>query len=334
MIDTTMAPARQASTNLADDVRGPMVPRPVFLVGAVRSGTTLLRLMLDHHPELAFDHEFEYAIDRLGPDGRHPDLAAYHAYLRRCRIFQDTGYEVDRDLDYPHLVDSFLRQKQQRSGKGLVGATVHHDFGRVLEIWPDARFIHLVRDGRDVSLSIDAYGWTGTPYVATDWWLAAERAWDDLCRRVPRDRRVEIRFEDLIEHPEDALESICAFLDLDYADGMLSYPDDTTYAAPSRRRVDRWRQVDPETLALIEARMATMLARRGYELSGLPLPAITPTEHRQFRRRARWAHARKRLRDHGLVLFGLDALARRLHAGPLQDWIRPHLHAVERARLQ
>src|SRR5262249_14024147 len=75
----------------APELAGP----PVFLVGAERSGTTLLRLMLDQHPELAFQFEFELAVDHL-PDARDwPPVAEYLARLRSDRIFLLSGYEAD-----------------------------------------------------------------------------------------------------------------------------------------------------------------------------------------------------------------------------------------------
>src|SRR5262245_28549711 len=139
-----------------------MIERPVFLVGAERSGTTLLRLMLDHHPQIAFHFEFEFAVDRISLDGVLPALVDYHRWLISNRVFQHAGWSIDPELDYPHLVDSFLRQKQQLAGgKRLVGATVHRNFQHLRSIWPDARFVHIVRDGRDVSRSVVMMGWAG-----------------------------------------------------------------------------------------------------------------------------------------------------------------------------
>ena len=204
-----------------------------------------------------------------------------------------------------------------------------------MAVWPDARFIHLVRDGRDVCLSIEAYGWTGNAYTAADWWIDAERSWDNLCREVPADHRFEVRFEELIERPEAALESICQFLNLDYSSQMLDYPIDTTYVEPSRQRTDRWRRSNPETIALIEARLGRMLARRQYESSGLPLPTITRTEHRRLLRHDRVYHARKRFKEQGLILFLADLISRRLIRSKfIQRWATLRLHAIERAHLQ
>ena len=49
-----------------------MIEEPIFLVGAERSGTTLMRLMLDSHPDVAFGEEFEFAVTHIGADGTFP----------------------------------------------------------------------------------------------------------------------------------------------------------------------------------------------------------------------------------------------------------------------
>jgi|GEM_PF-5624238 len=51
-----------------------MISEPIFLVGSERSGTTVLRLMLAHHPQIAWCQEFEYAVDRVSDDGNFPNL--------------------------------------------------------------------------------------------------------------------------------------------------------------------------------------------------------------------------------------------------------------------
>ena len=61
---------------------------PVFLIGAERSGTTLLRLMLDHHPDIAFNLESEFLVSRISDSGAFPDMAAYRRSLAAVLIRQ------------------------------------------------------------------------------------------------------------------------------------------------------------------------------------------------------------------------------------------------------
>ena len=166
-----------------------LVKKPIFLVGSERSGTTLTRLMLDHHPMIAFFFEFEYSILSMSDDGAWPDLGEYIAHLRNDRIFNHAQLSIDESLDFPHLVDSFLVQKRDRDHKPIVGATVHYHFDRLLKVWPDARFIHILRDGRDVARSIMEMGWAGNMYTAVNHWIHAERLWEEMCKTLPESRR-------------------------------------------------------------------------------------------------------------------------------------------------
>src|SRR5262245_58902733 len=141
-----------ADSHKSDDVR-------YFLVGSVRSGTTLLRLMLDHHPEIACSADMSYAIDGLPEGSGWPEMREYLRWLQAHRIFRDDNWWIDPALSYPELMESFLRQK--KGAKSVVCAVVHHTFSRLLRIWPEARFIHLLRDGRDVAHSCIGMGWYG-----------------------------------------------------------------------------------------------------------------------------------------------------------------------------
>ena len=109
------------------------VRSPIFLVGAERSGTTLLRAILDHHSEISWINEFGYAVDWV-PQTGWPNLQCYHQRLAENRIFLDSCLSIDPDLGYVELVNDFLIQWQQRAGKSIVGAKVHHQFDKLLRI--------------------------------------------------------------------------------------------------------------------------------------------------------------------------------------------------------
>ncbi len=134
---------------------------PVFVVGALRSGTTMLRLMLDHHPDICIPGELEFAVPLVSDEGRLPTLEKYVEFLQTHRVFEAWSVSIDPDLDFLSLVRSFLEQKRIQSGKPIAGATVHHHFDRLRYIWPRCRYIHIVRDGRDVARSCLRKGWGG-----------------------------------------------------------------------------------------------------------------------------------------------------------------------------
>ena len=223
MTTSNSAPSLPESSHAPIGQAGGMLEGPVFLVGSERSGTTLLRLMFDHHPQVAFFFEFEYSVTRMPETSGWPDLEEYYDFLEQNRIFRAARLTIDKGLDYPHLIDNFLRQKQRRDGKPVVGATVHYEFDRLLRIWPDARFIHLVRDGRDVARSVIAMGWAGNMYMAVEPWLRAETLWSSLSGRLPADRWMEIRFEKVVSEPETVLTRFCEFIGVPYDPMMLEY---------------------------------------------------------------------------------------------------------------
>ena len=245
------------------------VSKPYFLVGAERSGTTLLRLMLNYHPKITWCNEFEYAVDRMD-NGDWPELDSYYTWLETHRIFQDSRFAIDTNLTYSELVNSFLCQRLVRDDKPIIGATVHRHFDRLLKIWPDARFIHIVRDGRDVARSCIGMGWAGNVWHGVEEWIRVEKLWKEFSQNIPADRKLEIAYEDLIVNYVDTLKKICGFIGVDYDPAMLDYVSSSDYALPEPKLIHQWKkkQSDRE-IQLLENRIGSMLVERGYSLSGL-----------------------------------------------------------------
>jgi hypothetical protein len=290
-----------------------LVEQPIFLVGAERSGTTLLRLMLDHHPRIAFNLESEYLVSRIAPDGAYPDMAQYREWLRRDRVFQHRPFEIDQRLGFVALVNDFLDQKRRRDAKPLVGATVHHHFGRLRAIWPRAKYVYLYRDGRDVAASVMRMGWAGNVYVAADRWLQAEAEWDALRPALERDQWIEVRYEELVAGPRAQLERICAFIGVAFSERMFDYVRDSTYAAPDPRLNYQWRSgMRKRDVQRLEEKLGPRLVTRGYELSGYPRIALSALARRRLHLQSRLLAFRFRLSRYGLVLTLQEALARRL----------------------
>lgn len=113
------------------DLPAPDIESPVFLIGSERSGTTLLRLMLDHHPEIAFNLESEYLVFHISDTGIFPEVTSYRRKLQEDRVFRQGRFALREDLDFPVLANDFLRQKLERDRKRIVGATVHHGFSKL-----------------------------------------------------------------------------------------------------------------------------------------------------------------------------------------------------------
>jgi len=112
------------------------------------------------------------------------------------------------------------REGKRRWGDKTPAYIGHVD--RLTAIWPDARFVVLVRDGRDVALSV-----MNVPFGPNNAWAAA-RSWANAIRRGRdaarrfRGRVLEIRYEDLVTEPAETVGAVCDFLGLGYSDEMLA----------------------------------------------------------------------------------------------------------------
>lgn len=308
---------------------------PTFLVGSVRSGTTLLRLMLDHHPELALHFEFEHAVDRIGDDGALPSIDAYHDYLRQDRIFLLSGLEIDESLPYRQLVASFLDQHRRRNGKRLAGATVHHGFEKLPHVWPEAKYVHLVRDGRDVARSIIQMGWAGNMYCGVDRWIEAETAWQRLREKLPADQRLEVRYEDLIRDAEATLTEVCRFIGVEFDPAMFDYAENSTYGLPDPKLLNQWRRkLTAHEVQLAESRIGDLLVERGYDLSGHPRLEISAAQARRLRRDDWAKRARFRMNRYGLPLFFEDYAARKLGVKPWARSTKRRLDAIDNEHIR
>lgn len=325
--------------------RNPTMPDPagamdlntagLFLVGAERSGTTMLRLMLDHHAAIAWQNEFEYAVDRVSDSGEFPGVDAFREFLDQHRVFRANGYAIDHTLGYAAIVRSFLDQCRTRAGKPIVGATVHRHFDRLLHIWPDARFIHLVRDPRDVAPSVIGMGWAGNVYHASARWLEAERAWDRVASRVGPGRFIEVRFERLLADPEGELARMCAFIGVQFNDSMLAFHERTTYSPPDATAAQRWTsKLSPRDVGLIEGRLGSLIEDRGYERSG-HAPIVPGLLHRaRLRMQNKAAHVRWNLDRYGLGLYLRAQFAKRLRSGEAWARVKREIHEIDRGHLK
>lgn len=291
--------------------------------------------MLDHHPRLAFHFEYEFAVDQIAADGTFPQVESYHEYLSQHRVFLLSNGKIDRQLNFEELVNSFLEQKRQRDGKSIIGATVHHHVDRIQHVWPEARYIHLLRDGRDVARSCMAMGWAGNMYHAVDRWIDAEKTWEQLRGTIPSDRRLEVRYEDLVVHPERTLTTICEFLGTEFDEAIFDYASNSTYERPDASLIQQWkRKLTEDEIQLAEARISGMLADRDYELSGLPILNLTPRKQRKLARQDWFGRAMFRLRRYGMPLFATDYVARRLPFDSIASWCKRKINDIDNSHIR
>jgi hypothetical protein len=279
-----------------------------FIVGMNRSGTTLLRMMLDAHPQLTIPPETHFIPDLIKAcreDGATPEDAL--AAMKSAREWGDFGFSDEEMLArlraLPKLkpgaaVRTFYAAYMEQQGKPRWGEktpTYVQKMKLIQRALPEARFVHVLRDGRDVALSV--LDRTVRDLTAGD----VARRWHKKVTKAREDapklhHYTEIRYEDLILDTEPVLRRVCDFIELDWDPAVLDYhqrssdrlremaralPGDgrakelsverrmathaMTTKPPSADRVARWReQMTPEQRAGFEEVAGDLLAELGY----------------------------------------------------------------------
>jgi hypothetical protein len=252
----------------------PVPPNPfVFLVGCPRSGTTLLRRIVDAHPDVAITRETHWITQLL--DGRaeaSPDppvtrelLSELLAHERFARLGVDAArlerlVEREAPVPYSELVTAVFDMCGEASGKQLVGDKtpryVRH-IPTLHALWPQARFVHLIRDGRDVCSSVR--NWDNPRRMLTRfssfeddpvstiavWWEQLVRLGREAGAEMPAELYHELRYEELVAEPVAACTRLSAFLGLPFDERMLNFHEGRTRADPDLDAKRAWKPITP-----------------------------------------------------------------------------------------
>lgn len=240
--------------------------QPVYvLYGALRSGSTLTRLILDAHPAIRCPDECDFMLDHLHPvDG---GVRLDREALQVDRIFRGSGLRAPAGEDGRAAFFDLLGQQQD--GETTLVLVLHRKLELLLDLVPDVRIIHLLRDPRDVARSSVGLGWAGNTWYGVNHWIRTETQWDRAASRLAAEQVLSVRYEDLLADPEPGLARICAFLGRPYDPAMLTFHETSTYAAIDPSLCYQWkRKQSAREIALVEHKVGPLLAARGYAPSG------------------------------------------------------------------
>jgi len=305
----------------------------VFVAGAPRSGTTLFRLILDNHPGVVNPGEFDFLFELVSDDGQLPEVREYAEWLSSHRIFLSHNLKVDLNLGYFDLVRSFVRQKAQPNC--ILALSVHRGHHKIPFFFPEAKYIHLLRDPRDVAVSTIPMGWAGNVYFGVDGWIETERSWDRLALKTEKYRTLEIKYEDLVLTPRETLRNVCNFLNIDFDTAMLDYPRRSTYVPIYESSVKRWKAtVEPNDLAVLEYKVSAMLLDRGYELSGVQIRRPSRRELAVLWAKNLAYKWRFGARTYGIGIFFSEKIARALGIKWLSRQIRFAINEIDQLYLK
>ena len=283
---------------------------PAFVYGALRSGTTMFRLMLNSHDAMMNPGEVDFLFACLQRDATHPTGWRYdRAALQASRIFRAHELDIDRGLDGLDMLYDMIAQFEARTAGRLV-MNVHHKAAHIVEVLPEARFIHMLRDPRDVARSSIGMGWAGLSYYGIDHWIKTEQDWDKAARNLSPDQTLTLKFETLMAEIEPRLQEVCAFLDVPFSPRMLDYHLDTTYGPPDPGIAEQWRRkATAHDVALMEGKCGDLLTSRGYKPNGAPhIPGTLEAASLYIRNR--WGRFRRTMDKIGPRLFVLEKISR------------------------
>lgn len=241
----------------------------VFIYGALRSGTTVFRLMLDAHPKISSPGELDFLFDHVTLDSTHPTGWRYDIdALNEDRIFRAACLALPEGLVGLDLLDDFLAQIKARESAEVVSINLHRHIGKVLQIMPDVRVLHMLRDPRDVARSSIQMGWAGTLYHGVAHWIETERDWDSGTAGISSKQTLEITYEGLFRDIDGTLHAVCDFFGVPFDPDMLRYHENTTYRPPDVSLTEQWkRKCAPAELEEVESRAGDLMQARGYDLS-------------------------------------------------------------------
>lgn len=279
----------------------------LFACGVPRSGTTLLQRMLNSHPDLAIANDSHF-IPRALEKTDHKLVAdvlageripltntlianviEYHRFYRLGLSQQRIKAVIGRCEYYDELVSNIYSEFANANGKFLAGEKTP-DYCRRLDLlhalFPQAKLIHIVRDGRNVALSLLQWAapdkgpgrielWQTHPVgVCALWWRWLALAGMDAGQRLG-DSYHQLQYESLVAQSETVLAQLCRFLDIDYSPQMLKYNSGKQRSAGSAKSAWRspvsglrnWKRDMPESdVQLFEALAGDALQAFGYEL--------------------------------------------------------------------
>jgi len=239
---------------------------PIFIIGSARSGTTLIGRMLSSHSNIYIKNESTKILN------------AFKANHSRDQITAILASEVK---GYENLTIDGILNEMGKKRWGFKDPASQYYLKDIVEKFPEAKLIFIIRDARAVALSqTKAKFGTANVYYAAEKWKK-EVDWQRKFATKNQEKSFLVRYEDLILSPEEELSRICAFLGENYEPGMQQYYENEKYIdkknvfnANTFKKldpaiIDKWkRELSKKQINVIESIAGRILTENGYDLVG------------------------------------------------------------------
>jgi len=271
-----------------------------FIIGAARSGTSLLQAMIASHPSATLPNEtgFFPVIWKPNPTLHHIetdaqfanviDLVMEHPRIRAMEVDRSAVHDLamQGERRWEAVLTALLAVYARERGAGRIGEKSPRHVAyldHLSRVYPDARFIHVVRDPRAVVLSLSRVHFGG-PFIWRN--IRNYRIAYDAHRRHGASlgkRYLVVRYEDLVTDAEPQLRAVCEFLSLDFSPDMLEHHARqqkgfadwqqahmaNTLKPVFTSSIDKWKaDLKPRWIALVEQTLGRALDDFGYERTG------------------------------------------------------------------
>lgn len=271
---------------------------PFFIVGVQRSGTTLLRLLLNAHSEVAIPEEARFLTPLLQRGSekvyKGQEKAALVSYLAQDPQLALWNFNPSDALQHlagmpevrlREVMTSLYGEYTRAEGKVRWGdkSLFFAWISELEKMFPDAKFIHITRDGRDVYLSwrrMDS-SMSNAAVVGLDWSYKEQKIRQSLAA-IGDDNKFHVRYEDLLERPREVLQEITSFIGVKFEPSMLEFHKSSSqyigrhhstriFGAIDPSNVRKWpKSLSARECAAFELTSRRSLERYGYERDARP----------------------------------------------------------------
>lgn len=288
--------------------------RKIYIVGNSRSGTTMMGRILGNHPDIGVFHEIHFFEQLWTVTDKHQTLSVDAALSLAARLIgkHREGYftridpgkyiaeakgvlnSMDEPMTSDKVYEAFLSYETALKGKRIpCEQTPQNVFyiAEILDLFPDARFINMIRDPRDVLLS-QKWKWKRRFLGARNipFWeafrswinyhpLTISKLWNASVAAAAKyagdDRVLLLRFEDLLQDPEKEIRAVCEFAGVFFDKNLLLVPqvgsssgtDNTAKMGINGEKTGNWRSggLNPAEIAIVQKVSADFMNKYHYE---------------------------------------------------------------------